>query len=62
MSLQMTICDKTGDLILVFGDQHFIVQYSDRDRLEDYLTCMRKDEDLQIKERMEAMNGINNRS
>ena len=62
MSLQMTICDMTGDLILVFGDQHFIVQHNDRDRLEDYLTCMRMDEDLQIKERMEAMNDINNRS
>jgi len=58
MNLQMSICDMTGDLILVFGDDHFIVQYSDRDRLEDYLACMRMDEDIKIREQMEVLNGV----
>ena len=57
--LNLEIEDETGDIRMFYstdkgvliGDVMY-VEYSDRDKLEDYLRSMRLDEEIELKKRM----------
>lgn len=56
IKLNLEIEDETGDIVLFYstdkgvliGDVMY-VEYSDRDKLEDYLRSMRLDEEIELK-------------